>query len=732
MDLFAHTPDAAGRWHALAKHLRSVASQAQSFAGSTGAGELAYWAGLLHDLGKASPEFQRYLRDCHRADQEGRPPPRAGSAPHKQMGAKIARDRLADPLAVVILGHHAGMPGRALASEELRGPKAAAAPDCLQTISEELPALARLPNLQGTLLKLAHSKLEADLLLRMVFSCLVDADALDTEAHFRPEAAQRRSHQLPSLAELRTEFDVSHARRVGSDNTPVNRRRNELFKACIAASELSPGVFKLTAPTGAGKTLSSLGFALHHAERHGLERVIYAAPYTSIVDQTASTFEGLFGEGIILEHHSAIEPNESKSQPEDEREQWRRLACQNWDAPLIVTTTVQLLESLFSNRPGRCRKVHRIARSVIVLDEVQTLPVKLLVPIVDMLKALASRYGATVVLCTATQPALDQQSLADLGFANVREIAPDPAETFKQLQRVTYDLAPLAEPEGWDWPRVAGEMLQQEACLTILNTRRQALELLDELPEEGTLHLSTLLCGRHRRDVLSEIHRRLEAGERCRVVSTQVVEAGVDLDFPRVLRAIGPLDRIVQAAGRCNREGRRSPEESRVTVFRPADGRAPGGSYRVALDAAEEFLTGEADLHEPQTYERFFRKVYRHDTLDARGIQKLRSELDFPRVAEKFRLITEDTVGILVCYQVAGDEVKVLIEEAKCARHGLTADQWRRVQPFLVSVRRHEFEQFDRAAWVEEIAPDLWLWRGKYDKLRGLSDAKFEPAESVI
>jgi CRISPR-associated endonuclease/helicase Cas3 len=722
----AHTPNDNGHWQVMRKHLVAVARKARSFAQGFGAGELAYWAGLFHDLGKYSPEFQQYLRDCYRAAQGLGPRPRPGSAPHKAAGAALGAQKATQLLAPVILGHHGEVPCRAGTKDELQRLPRAVLDRLFETASQDCPELGHPADLKPLVRQLGSSPLEFEMLARMVFSCLVDADSLDTEEHFEPASAGCRQRVLPTVEELRDAFVQKQVEfQSTAPASRLNGIRRDVYQACLAAAVQSPGAFKLTVPTGGGKTRSSLAFALEHARSHRLDRVIYAIPYTSIVDQTVQEFEGIFGPDVVLEHHSALEPDEGRP----EWEMWRRLASQNWDAPLVVTTTVQLFESLFGNRPGKCRKVHRLARSVIVLDEVQTLPVKLLKPLVDGLRCLCEHYGTTVLLCTATQPALDRQSLESIGFEQAREIAPNPAHLFAQLRRVEYDLAPLAG-EGWSWERVAEEMREVRACLTIVNTRRDAVASLEALQDGDALHLSTLLCGRHRRDTLAEVKRRLKSGEPCRVVSTQVVEAGVDLDFPRVLRAIGPLDRIVQAAGRCNREA--GPTMGRVTVFRPIDGGAPQGSYRVALDVAARFLREGANLHDPVVYERYFRDLYKQDTLDAYGIQKLRKELDFPEVADKLRLIEGDTVGVLVRYEPAGDEIDELLTEIEGRRHGLTRELWQRVQPFLVTVHRREFDEFQKQGLVGEDAPDLWRWRGGYDNVRGLTAAAIEPAELIV
>ena len=399
----------------------------------------------------------------------------------------------------------------------------------------------------------------AEFLLRMLFSALVDADALDTERHWSPEQAALRGNTA-SMVDLWERFEEQqNAFIAGLDpaalDSEVNRVRADVYAACLAAAERPPGFFRLTVPTGGGKTRSGLGFALRHAALNDLRRVILAVPYLTITDQTARIVHAIFPDDrIVLEHHSAAgqDDGEDASGRQDVREAWRRLTAENWDAPIVITTMVQLFESLLGRRTGECRKLHRIAQSVIVLDEAQTLPLNLREPIYDVLQELVTRYGATVVLCTATQPALDAlpEQIQPV------EIVPDPARHFRALSRVAYEW-PSASAPRWGWERVADEMRAAPQALAIVNTIANAQALFDALgDDDGHLHLSSRMCGAHRRDVVDLVHARLDAGERCRLVSTQVVEAGVDLDFPLLLRALGPLDRIVQAAGRCNREGR--------------------------------------------------------------------------------------------------------------------------------------------------------------------------------
>jgi CRISPR-associated endonuclease/helicase Cas3 len=725
----AHTPPReGGGWQPLSDHLTGTARFASSFGAAPGIAELARLAALLHDIGKCSPAFQRYLRECHAAAQAGRPAPRS-RVDHKAAGALTAAEITSAP-AMVILGHHGGLSCPSVVNNALK--TAQTNSDTRQALDNARALLAdyHLPTaaqLTREIQDIAASELELDLLLRMLYSCLVDADALDTQRHFDPADFAHRQQTL-DLSAMRQRLDDEQARLMEqADATPVNLVRREVYEDCLRAADLPPGVFKLTVPTGGGKTRSSLAFALRHAERHGLQRVIYAIPYTSIIEQIAAVFHGIFPDPYaVLEHHSAVVdlPDEDNDGPDDIN-LWRRLAAETWDAPLIVTTTVQLFESLFAARPSRCRKVHRLAKCVIILDEVQTLPETLLAPILSALSTLVTRYGSTVVLCTATQPALTGENPYLPALPAAREIIHEPKRHFDALRRVEYRI----EAEPWTWEQAAGEMRRHQQCLVVLNRKKDALALLAALDDTEALHLSTLLCGAHRRAVLAEVRERLASGRPCRLVSTQVVEAGVDLDFPCVMRAAGPLDRVVQAAGRCNREGRRKNGE--VIVFTPAEGGTPRGPYATACAHAAQMLCDPLlDLHDPAVFDRYFSALYGDLNTDVKEIQYDRRFLRFDAVAEKFRMIDDDTVAVLVPYDPPA--VESLIASVRATGH-VSRERWQQAQQHSVSLYRREFERFQREGYIVEVLPDagLYRWLGRYDCVRGI-DTATDTADLIV
>ena len=727
MEFRAHTPNPKGEWHSLQKHLQGVCQRAGRFAEAFGAPNLSKALAYLHDLGKARAAFQDYLN----AVASGK---RVAGEPHAIWGAVVAYLALRkregwEALALPVMGHHAGLPERGEASskleEALREQKGA-----LEEVLTALKSMGQMATLQDHLQKALEelqAKVQGDpyrleFLIRMAFSTLVDADYLDTEAHFSPETARLRQRTY-RLEELWNAFQRDQeALLQGASPSPVNEVRREVYQACLQAAELPPGLFRLTVPTGGGKTRSGLAFALKHALTHGLQRIVVAIPYTSIIDQTAEVYRGIVGEEAVLEHHSAYEPPLGEEQGEAVLRQ--RLATENWDAPLVVTTTVQLFESLFANRPSKMRKIHRLARSVILLDEVQTLPPGLLEPTLEALRLLATPvekggYGATVVLSTATQPAF--QAIPTFKELPIREIVPNYPEHFARLQRVAYER--IEDPLSWE--ELAEKVRKRCQIMVVLNTRRDALAFLSALRgDPDTFHLSTLLCPAHRREILQEVRERLREGKPVRLVSTQVVEAGVDLDFPEVWRVVGPLDRVVQAAGRCNREGRLA--QGRVVLFWPREGTSPRGPYRVGIEKARLLLTQNPPerLHDPQLYEAYFRELFTTVETDAKEIQNYRKGLDYPEVAQRYRLIPEDTVPVVVPYE----EWRERLEDFQSAP---SMERWRRLQPYVVGLFRHQVKAFRE--FLDPVEGwDVYVWRGRYDPKRGLVADYDDPSDLVV
>jgi CRISPR-associated endonuclease/helicase Cas3 len=709
---FAHTPpQGSNKWHYLEEHLTDVATLTKQFAAQFGAENLGYFAGLWHDLGKYNPDFQSYLRACANSD------PQARSVPHAVYGAILAAE-LIPPIAPLIYGHHGGLPQiQEMMQKRISDPSHQSVYQAILKQAEAVGIDLKPIDDWQTEVSGFKDPLHYELFLRLLFSCLVDADFLDTEEHFSPELTQQRA-QTETVQSLWSVLEKYQTDLIANAvDKLVNRVRAEVYQACSTAAELAPGVFRLAVPTGGGKTLSGLSFALKHASKYGHDRVIVAVPYTSIIEQTVNVYRGILGEAAVLEHHSAAK---AKVDDEDARttQAQARLATQNWDAPLIVTTTVQLFESLFHNRTSRCRKLHNIVNSVIILDEVQTLPIGLLMPILNVLQELAVRYRVTVVLCTATQPALEGESPYLRGFEDVKDIIEQPQaqQHFRQLSRVSYEISDTS----WSWKQVAEDVQvhHHEQALLILNTRKDALELLTTLSinsqdNESLFHLSTLLCGAHRREVLEKVRSRLQKKLPCWLVSTQVVEAGVDLDFPAVYRALGPLDRIVQAAGRCNREGKMD-FKGRVVIFQPEGGRTPPGDYATAVIETANLLKQYPDFDDPEIFRPYFEKLYQGINTDKAKVQDARRSMDYPETAKRFELIPKDTQPVVIEYD---DRASRLMREIE--RLGLKSRHHRALQPYLVNLREREFKQ--GAEVRREIAPGIWVWEGGYDDVRGIS-----------
>lgn len=566
-------------WQTMESHACNVGGMAAGFAAYFGAQEIARATGLLHDVGKYSPLFDKRLHgDPKRVD-------------HSTAGAKIAVERwgvrLGKMMAFCIAGHHAGLAngagegdGRSTLQQRLNWQFGADIPQLDEVwrqeidLPETLPAPSVKPDAGD------HPHFTCAFFIRMLYSCLVDADFLDTEA-FYAKLEQRETVRggHPDLETLRPVFfDFINAFRRRATQAPketeeqqrnatLNRLRGEILDYAVAQAQQDTGLFSLTVPTGGGKTFTSMAFALEHAKAHGLRRVIYVIPFTSIIEQNAAEFRkafGALGEAAVLEYHSSFD--DARLQGENSKDKLR-LASENWDMPVVVTTAVQFFESLFADRSSRCRKLHNIAGSVIILDEAQMLPLNLLLPIMQAIKELAQNYHCSVVMCTATQPAVQAENGFYRGFENVREIAPKPTALFDKLRRTT--VQHIGTQTDADLLAKLGEYPQM---LVIVNNRRHARSLYDQAKHlDGTFHLTTLMCAKHRSQKLDEIRGRLQKGKPCRVIATSLIEAGVDVDFPLVMRAEAGLDSVAQAAGRCNREGKRPSKNSFVWIFAPEE-----------------------------------------------------------------------------------------------------------------------------------------------------------------
>lgn len=710
MNYLAHSRTDTGHEDPVATHLSDVARTAAQHAEAFGCADEACLAGLLHDLGKYGDLFQRRLKGLERGIDHW-------SAGAWEAVRRYQRSGIAAALA--IQGHHVGL--QQATDDDLRDldPKRLEKNHPLnrRLSDSDTDHLLRLLDDDGLTLPdkldetiyagLREPSVAAAMLdVRMLFSTLVDADFTETEAHFQATGPDEKSYREagptlepePMLKALRAYIDgVAMESRA---TAKVNELRADLLNACLEAGAGPQGLFTLTAPTGAGKTLSMLAFALQHALTHDLRRIVMVIPYLSIIDQTVAVYQkalasvvpdGKMGETVLEDHSMA--GGDDRSDGGDQQADHGRLLAQNWDAPIIITTSVQMLESLFANRPGRCRKLHRLAGSVILFDEVQTLSTSLAVPTLATLSHLSERYGASVVFSTATQPAfthLDEvvKQFCMGGWAPT-EIVPDKLDLFSRARRTQVEWSGADEAICWDDLAVRFGDLGQALC--IVNLKRHALALFNELrtrEAEGLLHLSTSMCPAHRQATLAEVRERLDKGEPCLLVSTQCVEAGVDLDFPVVYRAWGPLDAIAQAAGRCNRNGLAKIGE--VRVFKPEDERGlyPPGAYEQAASVAQTLLRERGpegmDINDPALFAEYFRELY-----DIKGVANAQTKLTdamerqhFAEVASLYRVIDNAAVNVLVPH--CPDEFQALADEVR--ETGLTRKWIRRARPHTVGV----------------------------------------------
>lgn len=731
---YAHTlegepPD---RWQQLEEHLRGVACRAESFAQDFGTADEARVAGWLHDMGKFRDEFQRYLKK-----------ERAGGTDthHAVYGAALAFENNW-PCAFAIAGHHAGLHNVSQLQNLVGDPR--------YNTESELPVLrSRFGDTVGDIpgaitsppFLEAGGALSYEFYVRMLFSCLVDADYMDTGEFYAGPAPQPFR-----LAEICEKLLNSLIKDCDSRDKAglVNQIRRTVFARCLEKAEMPQGCFSLTVPTGGGKTLSGMAFALAHAKRWGLKRVIVVIPYLSIIEQNAAEYRRVFdpeGRGVVIEHHSAAPFTEEE---EGRNRSPQELAAENWDAPVIVTTSVQFVESLFASSPTRCRKLHNIARSVVVLDEVQTLPLHLLNPLLNVFRELRENYGVSFLFMTATQPAFRHHTVSlPNGFrpGEVTEITEKPAGIFASLQRVEYKHEAVL-----DWKTLANRMAALPQVLCVVNVRKHAFALWETLrallparERDSLFHLSSAMCAEHRLDALGKItdprtgsiRDRLKRGLPCRVVATQLIEAGVDVDFPMVFRALCPLDSIVQAGGRCNREmklqdAQGQPMRGQVVIFTPEDNSLPRGIYATATGQTAVRLASlplDALATDPDIFANYFSQLFQLTSTDYSGkgestIQEDRTELRFREVSRKARVIEDEGMPVIVPYESTTDPSqsgKKLIEEIRArephaGRPRFDRQDLRHLQRFMVNVRTYDFQRLVNLGMATQLLPNLELY----------------------
>lgn len=735
---YAHSQNQHDKWHALKNHLTDVAKLAGENTADWQGQEEAKLAGLLHDLGKYGDKFQDRLNG------------KGSGLDHWSQGAFLAIKKAgACTAAIAIQGHHIGL--QRLQKEDLQRLKSESLqnnhPQNLVLSEADFELLEQRFNDDDLEIKKPQTRLfnsipqgQVDNMLdvRRLFSALVDADFIDTEAHFngngqgkvyRQSGLKLNEYELAEKALATLSAHIKEKSQETNSATTLHDVRQQLLQACLKKAEQKTGTFTLTAPTGSGKTLSMLSFALKHALENKLQRVIMVVPYLSIIEQTAAVYREVFKdfpEDFILEHHSMAglgkENIQTDAEGNDEAQQQikrQRLLSENWDAPIVITTSVQFLESLFSNRSSSCRKIHRIANAVILFDEVQTLPTALAIPSLAAVSHIAHHWNSSVVFSTATQPAfehLDTQVKAHCSAGwQPQPIVENHAAMMKITRRVEFEF--LAEK--LDWQTLATKLSEHTQVLCIVNLKRHALELLKQLEDTDDLfHLSTNLCPLHRQQVLAEVRGRLKQGLPCRLIATQCIEAGVDVDFPVVYRSFAPLDALIQAAGRCNREGKQT-ELGKTFVFEPDSKGFPDDIYEQATDATKSLkneLGDKFDLYDPDVINRYYRILYSIAKIEHKQLHTAIAELDFPEVANEYRLIKNDMINIVVPFD------KVLLDELEATgrNKGLCADWIKQARKFIIVKRQLNILR------TQPLSTD-WL-----KQVRGLSISLYRPKNDDV
>jgi CRISPR-associated endonuclease/helicase Cas3 len=693
-----------GMIQSVKKHLEGAATLAKKFGSSFGSGDYAYLCGMLHDIGKYSDKFQKRIYEGGKI------------VDHSTAGAKTAVNQYGTVgrlLAYCIAGHHAGLPdggGPVDTSDEatLCG-RLKKEVEPFEKFKEEidLNLPTKIPPLPIRPLKKGFS---TSFYVRMLFSCLVDADFLDTEIFMSTSGIKRDVGE--SIEALNVKLDA-HLEEFKNPLNDINRKRSEILNCCIEKSSWKKWLYALTVPTGGGKTLSSLAFALKHAKKHKMDRVIYVIPYTSIIEQNADVFKDVLGQENVLEHHSNFSYDDT-----NEMLIRQRLATENWDMPVIVTTTVQFFESLFANKTSKCRKLHNMANSVIVFDEAQMLPNDYLLPCVNAISELVYNYGCTVVLCSATQPALGSFWPKELVPLELCDHANELFAFFKRTEFVS--AGELQDTE------LAKRLNAEKQVLCVVNTRKQAQNVYRLLKKKGSYHLSTLMYPLHRTEILKEIKNRLKKHLPCHVVSTSLIEAGVDVDFPVVYRADAGLDSEIQAAGRCNREGRR--KISPVYIFRPSEEyrRQMPDTLKRPAEIARSVASRFDDIASPEAIDAYFSDLYAAEgqRLDGHGIIESLEDgfekgLSFPfaQIASEFRLIENATYAVVI---PDNDIAAGLVRRLKNGEYN--RQLLRNIQQYSVNIYPYSYKALHDSGYIEPLGDDFAVLINleKYSRKTGL------------
>lgn len=690
----AHISEDRARQQSISDHLYQTARLAGDFAAAFKMKEWGYGFGLYHDIGKYSLKFQNRLQGGSMTD-------------HATAGAQELfrlRNIAGYAAAYCISGHHSGLldgGGRADVGGEatLMGRMSKRLEPYQDFHAEIEEPRFTAPSIRP----MGKGGFSLSFLIRMLFSCLVDADYLDTESFMKDGQEERGCYDSIQVLHQRLRRYISKWLEKEDQDT-VNGRRTMILKACLERGGLPRGLFSLTVPTGGGKTISSLAFALEHARKHQLDRVIYVIPYTSIIEQNAQVFRDILGEKNVLEHHSSV------SYPDGEEAHRAALASENWDCPVVVTTNVQFFESLFGNSTSGCRKLHNIANSVLIFDEAQMLPVPYLKPCIRAIAELVRNYHSTAVLCTATQPALKPYFPEDMP---ITELCPDVRGQSAFFRRTVFERAGVLSEEA-----LAGRIREKRQVLCILNSRKAVQRVYGRLEDaEGIFHLSTFMYPRHRKEILQRVRERLKEGLPCRLIAASLVEAGVDLDFPAVYREMAGIDSMIQAAGRCNREGKRRAEEGRTVLFAlEKEESGTPRTLRLPIRTGEQVMEEYEDIGSPEAVEAYFTRLYylKGEELDARDIidrmeRESRSWLfPFASVAREFIMIEENTQTILIDREEAAAHIAARIRRGEYSR-----ELMREAGSYSVNVYESDLKRMEAAGLLEPLDQEIYVLRRK-------------------
>ena len=730
MEYVAHKREEDGNLQTIKEHSIGTAELAREFAETFGCGDLGELSGLFHDIGKYSADFQkRILENGILCD-------------HSTAGAReVVKDNpLGRMLAYCIAGHHGGLPdGGSESDQGMEGTLCAKLCDKkiipnyeaylqeadlerINFLKKSIPALKFLPEYKRNNKKVNREGFTLSFLIRMLYSCLVDADFLDTEKFMHTGRIKRGlNYSFQSMYDKLNNHLTNLVN--NSPETEVNRKRKMILQKCLDKADGEKGLYTLTVPTGGGKTLSSLAFALKHLLKHNFERIIYVIPYTSIIEQNAKIFADILGQENVLEHHANFDWDFVKND-EELIYDIKKLATENWDMPVVVTTNCQFFESLFANKSSKCRKLHNIANSIIIFDEVQMFPLRYLTPCIEAITELIHMYGCTAVLCSATQPALEERFHPDLKITDIYE---DHQELYSSLRRTE-----IKNEQQLSDSELLQRIASYEQCLAIVDTRRQAQELFTAMDSEGSFHLSTLMCGMHRKNVLDEIKRKLKLKQTCRVISTQLIEAGVDVDFPVVYRALAGIDSLVQSAGRCNREG--NSALGTVHVFIPENKYTKGRTddMKRPIETTKEIMTMYEDILAPEAIKSYFEKLYffsGEKNLDFKKIFSRLNDLDykclvpFKAAANDFKLIEENTIGVIIPYDAKAVELISQLKSSKFIKSIL-----RSLQLYTVNIYEAEFRALADNNKIDLVKDKFAVLKSMedYDLQKGLIIPKIE------